>query len=78
MRITTPSKLSGSGPKKELNAPGAVLTLSSVTFARPLSASIKPPLLPSTAAITATMPISIIMPWIKSLIAVAIYPPAIT
>ena len=32
----------------------------------------------TTAAMTATIPTSMMIPWIKSLMAVAIYPPSIT
>ena len=59
-------------------ASGVEETVSSETIASPSRAARKPPWLLSTAPITAQMPTSIMMPWIKSLIAVAIYPPAIT
>ena len=67
----TPSRLTGSGPKKLAKTPGVVATLSSVTLARPSSALIRPPWLFRTATITATMPNSMIRPWMKSLTAVA-------
>lgn len=75
VRITTPSRLMGSGPKKEANTPGAAMGPapdSAGTCARPFSAARKPPWLFSTAPITAQMPKIMIMPWIKSLMAVAI------
>ena len=78
VRITTNSRFSGSGPKKEAKIPGVEATVSSVTFARPSSAAIKPPLLFNTAAMIVAMPPSMMMPWMKSLMAVAIYPPAMT
>ena len=71
-------RLMGSGPKKELNTPGVELTVSSETCASLLRASRNPPFELRTARMTATIPKSIIMPCMKSLIAVAIYPPAIT
>ena len=71
---TTPRRLKGSGPKKELKTPETVplAMVSSFTAARPFRDSMKPPLLPRTAAMTATMPTSMIRPWMKSLTAVAI------
>ena len=41
-------------------------------------AFMKPPCPLSTAAITATIPMSMMIPWMKSLMAVAIYPPRMT
>ena len=78
VRITTKSRFRGSGPRKEAKIPGVEETVSSVTLARPSRASIRPPLLFSTAAMTVAMPPSMIIPWRKSLMAVAMYPPAIT
>ena len=53
-------------------------TAGSVTRARLSIAAINPPWVLSTAAITAIMPKIMIMPWMKSLMAVAMYPPAMT
>jgi hypothetical protein len=41
-------------------------------------AAVKPPLSTRTTAIIATMPITMIVPWMKSLTAVAKYPPTTT
>ena len=41
-------------------------------------ACMKPPLSPKTAAMTATMPTSMMMPWRKSFTTVAMYPPTTT
>ena len=71
VRMTTPSRLSGSGPKNELKMPGAVETVSSVTADSPCSAARKPPWLFSTAPMTAQMPKIMMMPWMKSFTAVA-------
>ena len=70
--MITPKRFNGSGPKKDANTPGCVETVSSLTLARPFKASIKPPLVLSTAPITTMMPASITIPCRKSLIAVAI------
>ena len=47
MRITTPSRFTGSGPKKEANTPGAPATgpaaVSLDTWASLVRAAIKPP-----------------------------------
>ena len=72
VRTTTPSRFRGSGPKKEAKMPGAADTSGSLTWASPSRAARKPPWLFRTAAITATMPKIMMMPWIKSLMAVAI------
>ena len=69
VRSTTPSRLTGSGPKKEAYTPGT--PLSPWTLASFSRAARKPPWVCSTAPITATMPASMMMPWIKSLMAVA-------
>ena len=76
--ITTNRRLTGSGPIKDAKTPGVDETVSSVTLARPSKAAISPPLLIRTATITVTMPNNIMIPCIKSFMAVAIYPPAIT
>ena len=60
VRITTNKSPNGSGPKKELKAPGAVPSV--VTSAHPFNDAIKPPLPLSTAAITKTIPIIIMIP----------------
>ena len=70
VRITTPSRLTGSGPKKEAYTPGTLL--SPFTWASFSRAARKPPWLWSTARITAAIPASMMIPWIKSLMAVAI------
>ena len=72
VRITTPSRLSGSGPKKEAKTPGTSEVAGSLTWASPSRAAMKPPWLWRTAAMTAQMPKIMMMPWIKSLMAVAI------
>ena len=41
-------------------------------------ASEKPPLFSMTATMTATMPTSMTMPWMKSFMTVAMYPPTTT
>ena len=69
---TTPSRFTGSGPKKEANTPGAEETAGSLTWASPSRAARNPPWLLRTARITAQMPKSMMMPWMKSLMAVAI------
>ena len=78
VRITTNRRFRGSGPKKDAKVPGAVETVSSVILARPSRAAMKPPLLFSTAAMIVLMPKSMMIPWMKSLMAVAMYPPAMT
>ena len=45
--------------------------VSSDAAARPLREAMKPPLLAITAQMTATMPNSMMMPWMKSFTAVA-------
>ena len=70
--MTTPSRLIGSGPKKELNTPGVADTEGSETWPSASSAARKPPWLLSTAAMTAMMPKIMMTPWMKSLMAVAI------
>ena len=62
VKITTNIRLSGSAPKNDAKTPAVVDTVSSVTFARPSNAAVKPPLLINTAAITATIPNNIMMP----------------
>ena len=47
------------------------VTAGSLTSAKLCKAAMKPPFSPRTAAMTATMPASMISPWMKSLIAVA-------
>ena len=73
VRITTPKRLMGSGPKKELKMPGTVPLpiVPSVAADSPLREAMKPPLLLITAQMTATMPNSMMMPWMKSFTAVA-------
>ena len=78
MRITTHRRENGSGPKNEAKIPGAVLTDGSVTLASAASEPTKPPLIFRTERMIATIPKSIMMPWMKSFTAVAMYPPAIT
>ena len=70
--MTTPSRFTGSGPKNEANAPFIVVVAGSETAARFDMACTRPPWLCRTAAMTAQMPKSMMMPWMKSLIAVAI------
>ena len=41
-------------------------------------AEVKPPCILSTAAMMTMMPMSMMIPWMKSLMAVAIYPPRMT
>ena len=69
--MTTKRRFSGSGPKNEVNMPGVVVTEGSVMRASPSSDAANPPLEESTAEMTATSPPSMIMPCMKSLIAVA-------
>ena len=71
VRIITQKRLKGSGPKKEAKMPGVFDTAGSSIRARPSSAAMKPPWPFSTAAMTATMPKSMMMPWMKSFTAVA-------
>ena len=71
VRSTTPSRVSGSGPKKEVNAPESPSFVADGICERARWASMKPPLSFSTAAMTSTMPTSMMRPWMKSLIAVA-------
>ena len=71
VRMTTHSRFSGSGPKNEAKAPGMEETASSSTWASFSTEERKPPFWLSTARMTATMPTSMMMPWIKSLMAVA-------
>ena len=59
-------------------APGIAETEGSDTCDNPVSADIKPPFPCRTANITAVIPNSMTIPCIKSLTAVAIYPPAMT
>ena len=68
---TTPSRFRGSGPKKEAKTPGMSETAGSLTWASPSRAARNPPWLLRTARITAQMPKSMMMPWMKSLMAVA-------
>ena len=68
---TTKKRNMGLGPNIDVNSLPAV-SLSVAT------AFVKPPFSASTAIITVTMPTSIMIPWMKSFIAVAIYPPKIT
>ena len=68
--ITTPIRFTGSGPKSEAylpSSPEAVLISAILSTELP-----RPPLMFSTATITAEMPTSIITPWIKSERAVAL------
>ena len=67
----TQNRENGSGPKKDANTPGVVDVEASSTLASPSMAAIKPPFELSTARITATIPKSITIPWIKSFMAVA-------
>ena len=78
--MTTPSRFKGSGPKNEVYAPGCprVAGTSLGIWASFPTAAVKPPWPFNTLAIMATIPASMIIPWIKSLIAVAMYPPRIT
>ena len=69
--MTTPRSSSGLGPKKEVNAPGVVVTEASSTRASASMAAMKPPFSLSTASTTTTMPPSMMRPWMKSLMAVA-------
>ena len=62
MRITTESRLSGSGPKKDPKIPGVEDTAGSLICPRPSKAAINPPLLLSTAMIIAAIPASMIIP----------------
>ena len=76
--MITPSRFKGSGPKNELNTPGAEDTDGSLTWDKAFNAPMNPPLMESTAPIMATIPKIMMMPWMKSFMAVAIYPPAMT
>ena len=71
--ITTNSRNMGSAPRKEAYCQPPVGPVASRSMARD-----RPPLSPRTAAMTATMPKSMMMPWMKSFQAVAMYPPRIT
>ena len=68
---TTPNRFTGSGPKKEANTPGTLDTAASCTWASASMEAVNPPLAASTASTTATMPTSMMMPWMKSFTAVA-------
>ncbi len=67
--MTTPSRLAGSGPNIEANTPSKPVPPS--TCDRLVMAVMKPPLSASTAAMTAMMPMSMMMPWRKSFTTVA-------
>ena len=71
--MTTNSRNRGSAPRKEAYCQPPAGPVASFSIARA-----RPPLSPSTAAITATMPKSMMMPWMKSFQAVAMYPPRMT
>ena len=62
VRMTTPRRLKGSGPRKELKTPGVVEMVSSVTLARPSIAASSPPLALRTARMTAVIPNSMMIP----------------
>ena len=66
----TPSRFGRSGPKNETNGP-AIAEPSDGICDSDVSASVKPPLFASTAAMTATMPTSMTMPCTKSFTTVA-------
>lgn len=71
VRMTTHNKENGSGPKNEANTPGTSETEGSLTWANAASEPMKPPLVFKTAAIIIMIPPIMMMPWMKSLIAVA-------
>ena len=70
--MTTPRRFSGSGPKNDTNAPCIPAATSEGCCESVVRACMKPPLLLRTVAITATIPKSITIPWIKSFATVAI------
>ena len=70
VRITTPSRFSGSGPNMLTNAPSMV-DKSDGMRDNSLMASVNPPLFTSTATMTATMPSNMTMPCRKSFMTVA-------
>lgn len=78
VRITTPRRLQGSGPRMVAKPPFCVGSVSAGICDIFVMACISPPCVLSTAAIMMTMPKSMMMPWMKSLRAVALYPPHMT
>ena len=62
----------GCGPKNDTNAPFSAGADSEGICERFSNAAVKPPLPAKTDKITAQMPTSMIIPWIKSFTAVAI------
>ena len=57
---------------------GQIAPVSTEEEALAFIAEVKPPCVLSTAAMMTMMPMSMMIPWMKSLMAVAIYPPAMT
>ena len=70
-------RLKKSGPKNDVRGP-LISVPGSWICERLMTACDMPPWLAMTPTITATMPISMIMPWTKSFITVAMYPPSTT
>ena len=66
----TPMRSGRFGPKKLTNGP-AISEFSAGISDNVVSASVKPPLFTNTATMTATMPNSMTMPWMKSFMTVA-------
>ena len=66
----TPMRSGRFGPKKLTNGPAISLPSAGMSDSL-VRASVKPPLFTSTATMTATMPSSMTMPWMKSFITVA-------
>ena len=77
VRTTTPSRLNKSGPKKLTKGP-CMAEPSAGIWDSEMMASEKPPLFRMTATMTAMMPSSMTMPWMKSFMTVAMYPPSTT
>ena len=70
VRMMTPMRSGRFGPKKLTNGP-AISDPSAGMSESDVMASVKPPLFTSTATMTATMPSSMTMPWMKSFMTVA-------
>ena len=65
VRMITPSKLSASGPNIEVNGPAMALPSAGICERFTIAVAI-PPWPFNTAKITAMIPMSMIVPWMKS------------
>ena len=68
--MMTPMRSGRFGPKKLTNGPAISLPSAGMRESV-VMASVKPPLFTNTATMTATMPSSMTMPWMKSFMTVA-------